>query len=247
MNSISIIDAPILFTAVIAGLASMIIFIYPIISYVREFNSKQQTGKSYIEIFAKTFGLQFAILLFILAFAFLWNTAVGDHPRVRSYSMKYGTALFYGHFNPNNGSFTIPATEDGKGFWTVWRDLGAKGVTTINSITSNTMNAGAAKAIGGAIVVIGMMTMVIWLALLIYPPFCILAPVFMVIRREQQQQHTDDTFDRLYKGLILSLTLVVFGYIHSSIASVFVSAQLGVDFSFWKNMESIWSGIFMGV
>ena len=64
---LDVINTPIVVTALIAGLISMVILLYPIVAYSKEFNRINQTGKSYMEIFAKVFGIQFSLLLFITA------------------------------------------------------------------------------------------------------------------------------------------------------------------------------------
>ena len=50
---LDVINTPIIFTALIAGLISMVILLYPVVAYIKEFGKINQTGKSYIEIFSK--------------------------------------------------------------------------------------------------------------------------------------------------------------------------------------------------
>ena len=241
---LDVINTPIIFTALIAGLISMVILLYPVVAYIKEFGKINQTGKSYIEIFSKVFGIQFSLLLFITAFAWLVNVSVGTKAPLANYSIKYGTALFYGYFNPANGSFSEPVVQNGSGFWTIWGKLGDKGVNTYNNLANNTTSTGQTKVVAASIVIINMMTVVIWVALFIYPPFCLLLPVFMMMRQSQQGK-TWNYAEKAWFCIVFIVGMVLLGWLHRKIASLFVVLQLeNGSFDFWKQMQSIWSGIF---
>ena len=241
---LDVINTPIVVTALIAGLISMVILLYPIVAYSTEFNRINQTGKSYMEIFAKVFGIQFSLLLFITAFAFLLNISVGTKGPQANYSIKYGTALFYGYFDPSSGSFTEPVVENGSGFWTIWEKLSDKGLNVYNSLKNNTTSAGQTKVVAASLVIINMMTTVIWIALFLYPPFCLLLPVFMMMRQSQQGRSWSYV-EKAWYCIVFIVGMVLLGWIHSKIASLFVVLQLDNNsFDFWKQMQSIWTGIF---
>ena len=241
---LDVINTPIVVTALIAGLISMVILLYPIVAYSKEFNRINQTGKSYMEIFAKVFGIQFSLLLFITAFAFLLNISVGTKGPQANYSIKYGTALFYGYFDPSSGSFTEPVVENGSGFWTIWEKLSDKGLNVYNSLKNNTTSAGQTKVVAASLVIINMMTTVIWIALFLYPPFCLLLPVFMMMRQSQQGRSWSYV-EKAWYCIVFIVGMVLLGWIHSKIASLFVVLQLDNNsIDFWKQMQSIWTGIF---
>lgn len=243
--NLHIIDAPLVFTAIIAGLISLVILGYPLVSYIKEFNRMQQTGKSFTEIFFKTLLMQFGILLVALSITTVWNTVVGEKTKFSSYSFKYGTALFYGYFDPKSGAMSKPIAENGEGFWTVWQDYGDLGYNKLVENTSiRNPSAGATKAIAASLVVINALTTLVWMCLFIFPPFCILFPIFLGVRKHQGSYESDNTIiSRFSAHLVLMLALVVLGFIHSELASLFVEVQITQDFSFWETMQSIWTGI----
>ena len=72
----------------------------------------------------------------------------------------------------------------------------------------------------------------------------ILFPVFLGVRKHQGSYESDNTIISRFSGhLVLMLALVVLGFIHSELASLFVEVQITEDFSFWETMQSIWTGI----
>lgn len=244
MQNLNVIDTPLIFSSIIAGFIAGIILLYPLISYGKEFGKIAQTGKTYIEIISKTLLIQLAIALFFVALTTFWNIAVGQNDRNKSYSLKYGTAMFFGHFNLDTGAFSAPNYQNNEGFWTMWDKLAAsKAKDVLGQTNDGTLSAGTRKIIGGGIILISMANIIIWVILLIMPLFFTFAPIVMMTRKQGQDPEGRTALEKTFWYLALTILLVLISFMHLLIADAYVNYHIGADFSYYKNMLSIWGGL----
>lgn len=235
-SQLEVIDQPLILNAVSSGVAIAFLLGYPIFKYVKEINKMNQTGKSYIEIFFTTMLMHIGFLLIIVGVASIVNVVVGDNTRFTSYAPKYGTAFIMGLYD-SSGSL-VNTTADNFTFWNTW-----EGIVQLAKTGGDT----AILVIKSSIVVIGLALTVLWFCLFLYPPFCIFFPIFMAIRKDTQGNPSENTYlKKIYFSLVVVVCLVVLSYIHFMIASIYVSFQTGVEFSFWKQMTTIWGEILDG-
>ena len=248
MKSISVIDAPLIFTALVSGTIVTILLILPVILYYREISKAEQTGKTYAEIAGKVIALHIVICMLFAAMAWLWNASVGQNDAMKSYSIKYGTAMFLGMYN-ENGSFVGTPKVNGEGFWTMWEKLSeGKADQELRDETNNKqITSGMRKAVAIGVILIGMANTISYIGLLLMPLFCTFTPFILMTRRTERNK-TQNIYEKVLWYSLATVSFLLAFLIHSFIADAFVNAMIPeANFSFFSQMQSIWQGIFNDV
>lgn len=241
MKNIGQLDSILVFTSIISLVAAGSILILPVIIYLKEFNKISHSGKSYLEIFKNTFVFQFALTLVISSLAWVWNTIVGIGTALSSYSFAYGTAFGFGMFKTNGAYSPAKNFAPGEGFWTAWEKWGELGVEKFKLGAAE-----GVRAIASALIVENWIVTFIWMILAIFPIVCITLPIYYFFRKEGTQQ-PQLILTRCINTLILFISLVLAGFIHMKIASLYVVMQLqDSGFDYWQSMVSIWTKLLKG-
>ncbi len=247
MQSLNVIDSPILFMCVVMALVILILLFFPFWLYCRNFMKAKQEGKSYFEVITKIFLLHFMAMLICLALCSIINLSF-DQKGTRNFTPKYGTALFLGFFDLN-GNFL---TGHGKNanIMAYWNQMSkfVKGQMSGNNVSTNTVGGNLNRVIITCALTIPMLAFLMWFLLVIIPPACIIIPVFLAMRERRNGEHNDRTIiESICNIILMSVSLMLLAWLHLTIASMFVIGQLDVgEYDFWGEMQHIWEDILFG-
>lgn len=230
MNNLNYFSSSLIVTSLIVGVLSLILLLLPAFLYVKDFNQQKNTGKSTMEIIFKVFLIQF-MLVFISIFISSILNLLFDKGKFIDYAPKYGIAVFYGFYN-SKGVFT----PENNGLWKNWEEL-AKKVDEIkdNAKKDNIADRGK-RVLASALIVMSVLASLVWFLLILYPLVIMSIPIFLMMRKDNQDDDRT-VVKKIFKYAILFIVLIFISYVHSLLASIYVSFQIETDFSFWQQMN----------
>ena len=212
----------------LVGLTTVLLLIFPIIMYAKDFSQHQRTGKTFLESTVTIFLLHLFLCLMVCFFFSAWNM-IAELGYSSSFSPKVGINAFL-----NIGG-------NGNNLIDYWRGV-AQGLQNIN-YSNVAITAKSVKFIAYSLVIIVYFGIFFWALLFIMPLFVLGTPMFLAMRYYAKNRDNFQGYAPYLKYVAIGAGMMCMMFLHYGIVDIFIEFTSGNDYSLFDTTIDLWRAV----
>jgi hypothetical protein len=211
----------------LTGIATVLLLVFPIVIYAKDWAQSQRTGKTFLESATNTFLLHLFLCLFVCFFFSAWGmiSEVGHS----SFSPKIGIKAFL-----NIGG-------SGDSLITYWSGV-AKDLQNIN-YSNVAVTAKSERFIAYALVIVVYMGIFFWVFLFFLPLIVAGTPMFMAMRYYQKNKDNYQGIAPYFRYGVIFVGMLGMMALHYAVVDVFIEHTSGTDYNMLDTTIKLWQTV----